>query len=177
MAQDEGLDLVLVAEQADPPVARITDYGKYKYETQKREKENKRKQQDVKGIKMSPRIAEHDMQTQLNNARRFLGEGDKLKVVCQFKQRELAHSRIGLEKMTRFAEALSDIGILERAPTLEGRQMIMTINPKPQKPAGKKDAKDSNQQNGSEEVQDHGDGQDHPTEVGEQPHVPPQEPQ
>ncbi|MBS1705124.1 MAG: translation initiation factor IF-3 [Armatimonadetes bacterium] len=167
MARDQGMDLVMVAESAQPPVVKIVDFGKYKYENEKREKENKRKSLELKGIKMSPRIAEHDMQTLLKNAKKFLEEGHKVRVVCMFRQRELAHSGIGLEKMLRFADQLQEVAVTERAPALEGRQMIMILNPKPGKPAGKKDAKNQDKQNGSEEVQDHGNGEDHSTEVGE----------
>lgn len=162
MAREDGLDLVLVSATANPPVCKITDYGKYKYETKKREKEGKRKQQELKGIKMSPRIADNDTNTLLKNARKFLSEGDKVRVVCQFRAREITHSEIGLQKMLRFGNELADIAIIERAPQLEGRQMIMILMPKPNQ--GKTNAKDQNKQDGGEEVQSNGDGQDHPSE-------------
>lgn len=163
MARDSGLDLVLVSESANPPVARITDYGKYKYENQKREKENKKKQLEMKGLKMSPRIAENDLNTLLNHGKKFLSEGHKLRVVCMFRAREIAHSHIGLQKMLKFAEALQEQAVVERAPSLEGRQMIMIMSPKPTK-IEKKNAKNQDKQDGSEEVQDNGNGEDNPPE-------------
>ncbi len=166
LAKEAGLDLVLVTATAQPPVARITDYGKYKYMTEKREKENKKQKQELKGIKMSPRIAENDVQTLLSKTRKFLEEGHKIRVVCQFKAREITHPEIGHQKMIRFAEALSELSVIERPPLLEGRQMIMILNPKPNVP-GKSNAKDQNKQDGREEVQDHGLGEDNSTEERE----------
>jgi translation initiation factor IF-3 len=157
MAKEQGLDLVMVSATANPPVTKIIDYGKHKYQTEKREKEGKRKTQDVKGIKMSPRIAENDMQTLLKNARKFLGEGDKVRVTCQFRAREVTHPEIGLNKMNRFAEALSETAIVERPPILEGKQMVMILLPKPS--TQKSHAKDQDKQDGREAVQDHGNGQ------------------
>lgn len=148
LSREAGLDLVLVAPTAVPPVCKIVDHGKYKYETQKREKENRKKKQEVKGIKMSPRIAQHDLDTLRRHATKFLAEGNKLKVTCMFRMRELAHKDIGLKKMQMFAEAIADIAVVERPPLLEGRQMIMIISPKPgvkiEKPkAGKNDVDDA----------------------------------
>ena len=149
-ARDEGLDLVLIAPNAQPPVAKITDYGKHKYLEGKQGKYKKPKGQELKGIKISPRIAEHDMQFLAKNARRFLEHGDKVKVTCLFKARELAHPELGRERLKKFADLLEDIGNVEREPNLDGRQMIMVLMPKPG--VKKKDAKDQDKQVGSEEV-------------------------
>lgn len=129
-AQDEGLDLILITATATPPVAKIADYGKYKYMEKKAGKDKKPKVQEVKGIKLSPRIADHDMGFLSTNARKFIGHGDKVKVVCQFRQRELTHPELGKEKLEKFAASLADVANVERTPHLEGRQMIMILNPK-----------------------------------------------
>lgn len=165
MAREEGLDLVLVAPGANPPVAKIIDFGHFKYELRKKEREGKKKTQDVKGIKISPRIAEHDMGFMLKNARKFLGEGDKVRIICQFRAREVTHPEIGRGKLDKMAKDLEDIAIVERIPTLEGRQMVMILLPKPAtKIQGKqKSAETENKQNGSEAVQSDGVGEDHPT--------------
>lgn len=178
MAREQGLDLVMIAQNAQPPVCRIIDYGKHKYELEKREKENKRKAQDVKGIKIRPNIAENDLNIALRNARRFLEDGDKVRVICQFRARELAHPEIGQRKMLTFAERLADIGVVEKSPSLDGRQIVMVLNPKPGASSGgkKKDAENQNAQDRGEAVQDHGVGEDHAPEEREQPHVLPQEP-
>jgi translation initiation factor IF-3 len=166
MAREQGLDLVMVSPQANPPVCKIIDFGKYKYSTEKREKESKRKQQEVKGIKMRPGTAQHDLDTLLKNAMRFLQEGHKVKVTCQFRAREVTHPEIGLRKMETFASKLTEYANLERAPSLDGKLMIMTLLPKAATPI-KRHAKDQDQQDSSEEVQGHGDGQDNPTEIVE----------
>ncbi len=132
-AREQGLDLLMVAPNAQPPVCRIVDYGKFKYETEKKEKENKRKQQDVKGIKLRPGTAENDLNTLLRNARKFLEEGDKVRAVCQFRAREITHPEIGLKQMAKIAERLADIAIVEKAASLDGRQMVMVMIPKPGK--------------------------------------------
>lgn len=159
MAREHGLDLVMVAPQAVPPVCKIIDYGRYKYETEKREKESKRKTQEVKGIKMRPGTADNDLNTLLKNASRFLLEGHKVKVTCQFRAREVTHPEIGLRKMQAFAEKLGDVGIIERPPSLDGKLMVMILLPKPAS-GGKKHAKDQNEQDGGQAVQDQRDGQD-----------------
>lgn len=165
IARQQGLDLVLVAPNAQPPVAKIIDYGHYKYELRKKEKEGKRKTQDVKGIKISPRIAEHDIQFNVKKARRFLEDGDKVRFVCQFRAREVTHPEIGRGKLDRIAAELEDISSVERPPTLDGKLMAMVLMPKPQaKPQGKKtSAEAENKQNSGEAIQDHGIGEDHPT--------------
>lgn len=149
-ARDEGLDLVLVAATAQPPVAKITDYGKHKYLEGKLGKDKKPKGQEIKGIKISPRIADHDMEFLAKNARKFIEHGDKVRVTCMFRARELAHPENGRERLDKFAAWLEDVAVVERQPNLDGRQMIMVLNPKPG--VKKKDAKDQDKQIGSEEV-------------------------
>ena len=140
MAKDQGLDLVLVSPTAQPPVAKIIDYGRYKYMTEKQNKENKRKQQDVKGIKISPVIAEHDLAFQTKKAEEFLREGHKVKITCQFKSRQITHPELGRLRLDKMADILKDVAVVERIPSLEGKLMIMVLSPKPQ-PGPKKHAK------------------------------------
>ncbi len=174
MAREEGLDLVLVSATAQPPVCKIIDYGKHKYLEGKQGKDKKSKQQELKGIKISPRIAEHDLGFLVKNAIKFLEEGHKVKVTCMFKAREITHPELGRQKLDRFAEMVSEVGIVERSPSLDGRMMIMILNPKPQ--TGKqKNAKAENKQDGSKAIQDLGDGKDSAAEVAQQPPVPAQE--
>ncbi len=149
-AREEGFDLILVAGHAQPPVAKIADYGKHKYLEGKSGKDKKPKGQETKGIKISPRIAQHDMEFLARNARKFLEHGDKVKVTCMFRQRELAHPELGKERLEKFAVGLEDCAVVERAASLDGRQMIMILNPKPG--AVKKDAKNTDVQDSSEEV-------------------------
>ena len=132
MAEEEGLDLVEVSPNADPPVCKILDYGKYKYEQQKKANEARKKQKtvDVKEVKMSPRIEKNDYEVKMRNARRFLGNGDKVKVTMRFRGREMAHQEIGREIYARIQEELEEISIIELAPKFEGRQMIMILAPK-----------------------------------------------
>ena len=174
MARDEGLDLVLVSASAQPPVCRIIDYGKHKYLEGKQGKDKKSKQQEVKGIKISPRIAEHDLGFLVKNATRFLEEGHKVKVTCMFKAREITHPELGKKKLETFAEMVKDLAVVERTPSLDGRMMIMVLNPKPQT-GTKKNAKAENKQDGSQAIQDLGDGKDSATEVAQQSPVPAQE--
>jgi translation initiation factor IF-3 len=174
MARDEGLDLVLVSATAQPPVCKIIDYGKHKYLEGKLGEDKKSKQQDLKGIKISPRIAEHDLGFLVRNAIRFLEEGHKVKVTCMFKAREITHPELGRQKLEKFADMAKDYGIVERTPSLDGRMMIMILNPKPQT-GNKKNAKAENKQDGSKAVQDLGDGKDSAPEVAQQPPVPAQE--
>ena len=175
IAKEKGLDLVMVSPTAQPPVCRIIDHGKYKYEMKHRERESKKKQQDVKGIKISPRIAAHDLGFQTKKARKFLEDGDKVKVTCQFRAREITHSELGRKKLEAMAEELADIATVERTPTMDGRLMIMVLIPKPQPAGKKKDGKAEDKQDGREAVQSDGVGQDHPAEVAQQPPVPAQE--
>ena len=130
-AYSMGLDLVLIAPTATPPVCRIMDYGKYRYERDKREKEAKKKQQtvDVKEVQLSCRIDTHDFQTKANNAIRFLKSGDKVRVVLSFKGREMAHTEVGYEIIGKFLELCSEYGSADKAPSLEGRRMSVIISP------------------------------------------------
>lgn len=132
MAYDAGLDLVEISPNSEPPVCRIMDYGKYKFEREKKEKEQKKKQTtiDIKEIQLSCRIDDHDFETKLKHARKFLENGAKVKVCIRFKGRELSHTAIGLEVITRFGEACEDLGVIEKKPLLDGKQMIMFVNSK-----------------------------------------------
>lgn len=131
LAEDANLDLVNVAPNASPPVCRIMDYGKYRYEMQKREKEARKNQKTVelKEVRFSPKIEEHDYQTKLRNVTKFLNAGDKVKCQVRFRGREIAHADIGRRVLERVAEDTKDIGQMERRPRLEGRSMIMILNP------------------------------------------------
>ncbi len=170
-AQDAGLDLVLVTATSQPPVAKIIDFGKHKYLESKAGKDKKKPQQEVKGIKISPRIAEHDLAHLIRNALKFIDEGSKVRVTCMFRQRELTHPELGLQRLTYFAEQVTHAAVVERAPSLDGRQMIMILNPRPgvKKKDGKaenEEGKAEDEQDGGQAVQDHGNGEDHPPSVG-----------
>lgn len=130
-ADAAGLDLVLIAPNAIPPVCRIMDYGKFRYERDKREKEAKKKQQtvEVKEVQLSCRIENHDFQTKANNAIRFLKGGDKVRVVLLFKGREMAHTEVGAEVIGKFLELCSEYGATDKAPSLEGKRMSVVISP------------------------------------------------
>lgn len=132
MAMDAGLDLVEVAPQLKPPVARIMDYSKYKYEQEKKEREAKKKQHitHVKEVKVGPKIEEHDYQVKLHQAEKFLKRGDKTKVTMRFRGRQMAHVDLGRKVFDRFSGDVAAFGELEMAPKLEGRVMIMVIKPK-----------------------------------------------
>lgn len=132
LAEEKELDLVLVSDKSDPPVCRIMDYGKYKFEQEKRAKEARKKQHtaDVKEVKMRYKIEEHDYQVRVNNAQRFLKSGDKVKATITFKGREIQHSNLAKALLNRMAEDLKDFGELQQAPKQEGRNMIMFISPK-----------------------------------------------
>jgi translation initiation factor IF-3 len=160
LAKRHELDLVLVTATANPPVCRIVDYGRYKYELARREREHKKKQQDVKGIKISPRIAEHDMAFLMRNAIRFLEEGHKVRITCQFRAREVTHPELGRMKLDRMAEEAAHLAVVERPPTLDGKMMTMVLVPKP-RPSGKGHGKTENQQDGLQAVQGDRVGQDH----------------
>ena len=131
-AAEAHLDLVEVAPQANPPVCRIMDYGKFKYQQSKKQQEARRRQTtiQVKEIKVRPKIEEHDMGFKLKNSRRFLSEGDKVKISVIFRGREIAHTDRGIRILAQMAEALGDVGLVEQAPKLEGRNMFMLIAPK-----------------------------------------------
>lgn len=131
MAYEKDLDLVLIAPAAEPPVARIMDYGKYRFERDKREKEAKKKQTtvEVKEIQLSCRIDTHDFETKVKHAHRFIDDGNKVRVVVKFKGREMSHLDIGRDILTKFEEACADVGTVDKKPALEGRFMSMIINP------------------------------------------------
>lgn len=131
-AQENEVDLVEVAPMAKPPVCRIMDYGKYKYEQSKREKEAKKKQKiiSVKEIKLRPNIEEHDLQVKTKNIIRFLNDGDKVKVTVMFRGREMAHTDLGKQLLDKVATQITDTAIIERHPKVEGRNMIMIVAPK-----------------------------------------------
>jgi len=130
-AQDLGYDLVEIARNSTPPVARILDFGKYRYAEQQKAKEAKKRQRSVtwKEIRITPKIDEHDIETKIKSAAKFLDEGDKLKVTVRFRGRELAHPDRGRVLLLQVADRLKDHGIVERMPLLEGRSMIMVMNP------------------------------------------------
>lgn len=134
MAIDLNLDLVNVAPQAKPPVCRIMDYGKFRYETQKKEKEARKNQKivDLKEVWFRANIEEHDYQTKFRNVIKFLGEGDKVKCSVRFRGREITHASIGQKILERVKEEVADISVVERQPKLEGRSMIMILAPKAQ---------------------------------------------
>ncbi len=127
-----NLDLVMVAPNAKPPVCRIMDYGKFRFEQQKKEKEARKKQKviNVKEVRLSPTIEEHDFNTKLRNARKFLEKGDKVKATIRFKGRAITHKEIGQRVLDRFSEACADISIVESAPKMDGRSMFLVLAPK-----------------------------------------------
>lgn len=131
-AADKNLDLVCVAPQANPPVCKIIDYGKYRFEAQKKAKEAKKNQkiQDTKEVRLSPVIDKHDIQTKLKNARKFIEKGDKVKVSMRFRGRQMAHTDLGKEVMNEFLEGIEDIVVVEKQPKLEGNNLFMFIAPK-----------------------------------------------
>jgi translation initiation factor IF-3 len=130
LADEAGLDLVEVSPHAAPPVCKILDYGKYKYEQQKKANEARKKQKvtDVKEVKIRPGIEKHDYEVKMRNARRFLEGGDKVKVTMRFRGREMAHQDIGLNLLKKMQEELADVGKTDFQPKLEGRQMIMVLS-------------------------------------------------
>lgn len=142
LAQERGFDLVEVAPTASPPVCRLLDFGQYKYDLTKKEKEAKRKQRAVsfKELRLRPKIGDGDFETKVRRAIEFLGDGDRIKVTVQFRGRELLHPHIGRDLLAKFADEVKDHGALERAPLLEGKQMHITIasthKPKPREATG-----------------------------------------
>ena len=128
-AYDEGLDLVLMSPNADPPVCKIMDYGKYRFEQAKREKEAKKKQNviEIKEVRLSPSIEEHDINVRVKNARKFLKQGNKVKVSIRFKGRQMAHTKLGFDVMNDFAKRLEEDCVVESKPKLDGRNMMMML--------------------------------------------------
>lgn len=132
MAKEADLDLVKIAPTAKPPVCKIIDYGKYRYELARKEKEAKKKQKtiDIKEVRLSPNIEENDLNTKVNAARKFIQKGDKVKVTLRFRGREMAHMQQSKHILDDFAEKLSDVAVIEKAAKLEGRSMMMFLTEK-----------------------------------------------
>ena len=131
-AEEVGLDLVEIAPESKPPVCKILDYGKFKYEAQKKANEARKKQKviDVKEIKMRPNIDHHDYDVKMRAMNKFLGEGDKVKVTLRFRGREMAHQELGLKVLERVRDDLGNVSKVEQFPKMEGRQMTMVVAPK-----------------------------------------------
>ncbi len=132
LAEEAGVDLIKIAPTAKPPVCKIMDYGKYKYEQTRREKENKKKQKTIetKEVRLSPNIDTNDLNTKANMARKFLTKGDKVKVTLRFRGRELAHVNSSKTILDEFAQLLQDVAVVDKAPKLEGRSMVMFLTEK-----------------------------------------------
>ena len=132
LAEEKQLELVEIAPQAKPPVCRIMDYGKHKYEQSKREKETRKKQRIicVKEVKLRPNIEDHDFEVKAKNAVRFLKDGDKVKVTIMFRGREIVHTNLGQQLLIKMAEQVKELSTVERHPKLEGKNMIMILAPK-----------------------------------------------
>ena len=132
IAVSKGMDLVEIAPSAKPPVCKIMDIGKYKYEQSKREREARKKQRiiNVKEVKLRPNIEDHDFETKTKNAIRFLQDGDKVKVTIMFRGRELSHPELGRELLTRVAALVKEMANIEKDPKLEGKNMTMILSPK-----------------------------------------------
>ncbi len=135
IAEERNLDLVKISPAAKPPVCKVMDYGKYRFEAAKKEREAKKNQKivEIKEIRLSLNIDTHDFETKLNHARKFLADGNKVKFSIRFRGREMAHPEIGKETMAKAVEALGDAAIIEKPAKLEGRQMLMFAAPKPTK--------------------------------------------
>jgi translation initiation factor IF-3 len=133
VARQRDLDLVEVAPEAAPPVCRIMDFGKYKYTQARRQKEARKKQTiiQVKEVKMGPKTDAHDFDFKAKHVRRFLQEGNRAKVTVRFKGREMAHTELGWKMLTKMAEAVADIAVVENNPRMEGRMLSMMLSPKP----------------------------------------------
>ena len=132
MAEEEGLDLVEVSPHVSPPVCKILDYGKLKYQEQKKASEARKRQKtvDVKEIKMRPNIDKHDYDVKMRSVTKFIGEGDKVKVTMRFRGREMAHQELGMQVLTRVRDEVDEIAKVEASPKLEGRQMMMVLAPR-----------------------------------------------
>ncbi len=132
LAQEAELDLVKIAPKAQPPVCKIIDYGKYKYELARKEKEAKKKQKtvEVKEVRLSPNIETNDLNTKVNNAKKFISKGNKVKVTLRFRGREMAHVQQSKHILDDFAQLLADVAVIEKAPKLEGRSMSMVLTEK-----------------------------------------------
>jgi translation initiation factor IF-3 len=135
LADEKQLDLVKIAPTARPPVCKLMDYGKYKFEQSKKEREIRKNQKviTIKEVRLSATIEDHDVDVKFRNAVKFLKEGDKVKVSIRFRGRQIAHSEIGLQVMNEFAEKIKEVGIVERRPLMEGRNMTMILSPRDEK--------------------------------------------
>ena len=135
MAEDKKLDLVLVATNNNPPICKLMNYGKYKFEQAKREKEAKKKQKtfDVKEIRITPNIEQHDFEFKVKNAKKFIADGDKVKITVRFRGREMNYIKLGEQNLNKFIEAMSEVAIPEKKPILEGRNMFIILAKKPVK--------------------------------------------
>ena len=131
-AYAKNLDLVLIAPKAEPPVCKIMDYGKYKFELAKRDKEARKNQKvvSIKEIRVSPSIDNHDFETKVNHTKKFLSDGDKVKITVRFRGREVHHSALGFQLLEKFKEAVSEFGAVDKPPKLEGKNMSMVVSPK-----------------------------------------------
>tara|TARA_B110000967_G_C18747590_1_gene491059 strand:+ start:320 stop:727 length:408 start_codon:yes stop_codon:yes gene_type:complete len=133
MAEEAGLDLVEISPNANPPVCKIMDFGKFKYETQKKEAEARKKQKiiEIKEVKFRPNTDTHDYEVKMRNVYKFIENGDKVKITMRFRGREMAHQELGRELLLRVADDTKEMGKVENMPKMEGRQMIMLIGPLP----------------------------------------------
>ncbi|WP_319561808.1 translation initiation factor IF-3 [Marispirochaeta sp.] len=156
LAQDAGLDLVEIAPNANPPVCKILDYGKYKFEQEKRNRESKKKQKllKMKEIRMQPKIEKHDMEFKAKHIRTFLEEGNKVKVTVRFRGRELAHTELGRVVLEKILELLGDSFIVDRPPAMEGRFMSMILNPKVSNKSKQKQSKESDSKEETADAKD-----------------------
>src|SRR4029077_15229076 len=173
IARDHNLDLVEVAQQADPPVARIMDYGKYRYEQEQKAKLARKHQSqvNVKEIKFRPKIGIHDYNTKKGHVIRFLNQRAKVKVTIMFRGRETTHPERGRDLLMRLGEDVEEIGQIESPPLLDGRNMVMVLGPTRNAGATRTDAKDEDTQRSEEAVQDHRNGQDPAPAGDEEPHT------
>ncbi len=155
LAEERGLDLAKIQPTAKPPVCKLLDYDKYRYEQSRRERENRKNQRvvDIKEVQLSATIEENDVQTKAKQAIRFLEDGDKVKVSIRFRGRQITHSEIGAQVMQKFAERCQDVSVVERRPLMDGRHMIMILAPKAAK-ASFAEKKAARERNASKEAQE-----------------------
>ena len=139
MAEEQNLDLVKISPNAVPPVCKLMDYGKFRFEQTKREKEARKNQRvvEIKEVRMSPSIDVNDFNVKLRNAQKFLADGNRCKVTVRFRGREMAHTEIGQDLLTKFAAECGEVAVLDKAPKLEGRHMSIFLSPKPAKDSKK----------------------------------------
>ncbi|MBP3542069.1 MAG: translation initiation factor IF-3 [Clostridia bacterium] len=155
MAEEAGLDLVKIVANAQPPVCKLMDYDKHRYEQSKRERDLRKNQRIVtlKEVQLSATIEENDVQTKFRNAVKFLQDGDKVKVSIRFRGRQIAHADIGMKIMEDFASRIEEYGIVERRPSLEGRHMIMILGPKAEKKSFAEKSKERKEKNASKQAE------------------------